>query len=117
MWKFPAADLIEHQPVISNEPVLIITGAYDPITPPSNGALVAANFPNSHLVEFAAQGHDPASSDPDCANPMMTAFLDDPAVPVDATCAADPIEFPTREEIESQLVLPMASPVATPAGS
>ena len=118
MWKFPAADPVENQPVTSNEPLLIITGAFDPITPPENGDIVAANFPNSQVVEFAAQGHDPASSDPDCANPIIAAFLTDPAAPVDAACAADPIAFPTRGEIESQLAMPMASPVATPvAGS
>jgi hypothetical protein len=116
LWKFPAADAIENEPVVSDEPVLVITGAYDPITPPQNGEIIAANFPNSQLVEFAAQGHDPASTDPECGNPIITAFLTDPTARVESACAAEPIEFLSWEEIESQSSTPVATPVAAPAG-
>lgn len=116
IWKLPPADPIEGEAVTSDEPLLILTGTYDPITPAGNGEMVEANFPNSQLVEFAAQGHDPASNDPECANPIMATFLDDPTRQVDATCAADPIEFVSLEEIVSPMATPMASPVAVPAG-
>lgn len=111
MWKLSAADPIENEPVVSDEPLLILTGSLDPITPPENGDVVAANFPNSQLVEFTAQGHDPASNDPECGNPAIAQFLDDPAAPLDATCADDPIDFPTYDEIFEPMATPVASPI------
>lgn len=106
MWDLPAADGIEGEAVVSDAPLLIFTGAFDPITPASNGETVAMNFPNSQWVNFPAQGHDPASFVPDCANPIMLAFLDDPLAPVDASCADVPVTFPPPE--------PNATPVASP---
>ncbi len=110
-WKLKPADTIEAEAVSSDEPLLILTGTFDPITPPENGELVAATFPNGQLVEFAAQGHDPASNDPECANPIITSFLDDPTAQVDAGCAADPVEFVPPDEMLSPLATPVASPV------
>lgn len=111
IWKLAPADEIEAEAVFNDEPLLILTGRYDPITPPSNGEDVAASMPNSQLVEFAAQGHDPASNDPECGNPMITSFLNDPTAKVDGTCAADPIEFYTMEEILQPIATPVASPI------
>lgn len=111
MWKLQPTDPIEDEPVVSDEPLLILTGAFDPITPPKNGEMVLANFPNGQLVEFAAQGHDPASNDPECANPIITTFLDDPSAPVDAACAADPVEFLPPGDLLAPLATPIASPV------
>ena len=110
IWKLKSADPIENEAVVSDEPLLIMTGSLDPITPPGNGDVVAANFPNSQLVEFTAQGHDPASNDPECGNALITQFLDDPTAQIDAACASDPIEFYTYDEIFE----PLATPVATP---
>jgi pimeloyl-ACP methyl ester carboxylesterase len=111
MWKLEPADAVEAEAVASDEPLLILTGAFDPITPPENGELVKASFPNGQLVEFTAQGHDPASTDPECANPIITSFLDNPTVPVEAACAADPIEFLPPGDLLSPLATPVASPV------
>lgn len=111
MWKLQPADPVEDEAVKSDEPLLILTGAFDPITPPKNGEMIVANFPNGQLVEFAAQGHDPASNDPECANPIITSFLDDPSAPVDSACAADPVEFLSPEDLLAPLATPIASPV------
>ncbi|MCO5227908.1 MAG: alpha/beta hydrolase [Thermomicrobiales bacterium] len=105
-WGFPASDPIDNEPVVSDKPLLIFTGTFDPITPASNGPIVAANFPNSQLVEFTNQGHDPASFVPECSGPMMTAFLDDPFAPVDGSCADQPIDF--------SVIAPAATPLASP---
>ena len=56
MWNMPEADPLEAEAVMSDEPMLVFTGTFDPITPASNGEVVAANFPNSQLVNFTAQG-------------------------------------------------------------
>lgn len=114
IWSFPAADELENEPVMSDEPLLIFTGTFDPITPASNGEIVASNFPNSQLVNFAAQGHDPASYVPECSGPMIMSFLDDPSAPVDGSCAGDPVDFPTWDELLSEWATPEASPIATP---
>lgn len=105
-WGFPASDQIDNEPVVSDKPLLIFTGTFDPITPASNGPIVVANFPHSQLVEFTNQGHDPASFVPECSGPMMTAFLDDPLAPVDGSCADQPIDF--------SVMAPVATPVASP---
>ncbi len=115
MWDMPEADPIEAEAVSSDEPMLILTGSFDPITPANNGDVVAANFPNSQLVNFTAQGHDPATYVPDCSGPMMLDFLDDPGTEVDASCADASIPFPTEEELEAIPATPVASPVSLPA--
>ena len=111
IWKLAPADDIENEAVVSDEPLLILTGSLDPITPASNGDAVAANFPNNQLVEFTAQGHDPATNDPECGNAIMTQFLDDPAAAVDAACATDPMEFIHPDEVLEPVASPVASPV------
>lgn len=114
MWDMPEAGQIEAEYVSSDEPLLIFTGTFDPITPSSNGDVVQANFPNSQLVNFAAQGHDPATYVPDCSGPMILGFLDDPTAQVDASCADAPVQFPSQEELESLPATPVASPVSAP---
>lgn len=115
MWSLPAADPIESEAISSNEPLLIFTGTFDPITPASNGDVVAANFPNSQLVNFAAQGHDPASYVPGCSGPMILGFLDDPGAEVDTACADASVVFPSPEDLESIPAAPVASPVSVQA--
>lgn len=111
MWDLPAADPIENEAVASDEPLLIFTGTFDPITPASNGEIVQANFPNSQLVNFAAMGHDPASTVPDCSGPMILAFLDDPTAEVDGSCADAPLVFPTEEELDTVFATPAVEPI------
>ena len=112
MWLFPPADEIEAEAVVSDEPILILTGRFDPITPPSYGELVLGNFPNGQLVMFENQGHDPASAPAACSGPMIMAFLDDPTAEVDGSCAAEPVDF----SIPDPGATPVASPVAEPIG-
>lgn len=115
-WEVEPADPIENEPVVSDEPILIMTGTYDPITPPRYGEEVAANFPNSTLIEFAAQGHDPASVANDCAPAIITGFLNDPAAEIDASCASTPADFSPEWLYGAESdASPAASPEATPA--
>jgi pimeloyl-ACP methyl ester carboxylesterase len=54
--RHPSADY--HTPVQSNAPVLLVTGAQDPVTPPRYAAEVARTLPNSVtvVVPFGAHG-------------------------------------------------------------
>ena len=90
-------------PVASDIPVLILNGALDPATPPSNADLVAASLPQARVVLFPAGGHIQWPTP--CAVSLIAAFLADPAAPVPAECSAAPPVF----------TLPPA-PAATPVG-
>lgn len=68
----------DHAPVESALPVLILTGSYDPVTPPAYARLAARGLPNSFLFEFAHYGHDVLGND-SCANTIAAEFLADPA--------------------------------------
>lgn len=46
------------KPVVSNKPVLLISGSADPITPPSNAAHAAKTLSDSLQIVVQGQGHD-----------------------------------------------------------
>lgn len=106
IWNYPIADAVENDAVVSDNPLLILTGTYDPITPASNGEHILAHFSNGQLIEFTNMGHDPASFVPECSGPIILGFLDDPFATVDGSCAAIPLDFtyPSSE----------ATPASTP---
>lgn len=80
---------VENRAIESDIPTLILTGAFDPITPTHYGEIALETLPNGTLVEFANAGHDPLSTAGPCAVDIATAFLVDPADEVDASCADD----------------------------
>lgn len=79
----------DNEPVVSDLPTLILTGAYDPVTPPAYGRMAAEFLSRSFYVEFPDLGHDAIGNDP-CANAVAAAFLDDPTTKPAPACLADP---------------------------
>ena len=71
-------------PVVADIPVLLLNGGLDPVTPPDNARLVAAELPNSQYVLFPGSGHVQAQSP--CAVAIIAAFAADPTAPVDTSC-------------------------------
>jgi pimeloyl-ACP methyl ester carboxylesterase len=64
-------------------PTLILSGTYDPVTPPSYARLAAATLKNSFVIDFPGFGHDVLGNDL-CAGVVTDIFLDNPATrPVD----------------------------------
>jgi pimeloyl-ACP methyl ester carboxylesterase len=65
------------QPVKSDVPVLILTGQWDPVTPPSNGDRIAKTLSNSlHLVvPSGAHGLDGLEG-MDCIDNLIVAFIE-----------------------------------------
>ncbi len=61
-----------NQPVKSNAPVLIISGALDPVTPPELGAEAAKYLPNSLHVIVHNTGH---SFDSECLDRLRAEFI------------------------------------------
>jgi pimeloyl-ACP methyl ester carboxylesterase len=88
-WPVEAANGSASEPVGSDVPVLLISGAFDPVTPPSAAAAAAASLPNSqhHVVRFG--GHSSGITDP-CAIEVRDAFLVDPNAGAAPACRTDP---------------------------
>jgi pimeloyl-ACP methyl ester carboxylesterase len=63
------------QPVVSEKPVLLFSGAMDPVTPPPYGALVAKTLSNSkHIV---ANGYGHIVSPNACGPRLIASFVDE----------------------------------------
>jgi pimeloyl-ACP methyl ester carboxylesterase len=84
-WGAKVADPSENQPVVSDVPALILSGEYDPVTPPSYGHQVAENLENAQLIEFPGLGHF-VFTEGRCPQDIVGDFLDDPQVLIDNPC-------------------------------
>jgi pimeloyl-ACP methyl ester carboxylesterase len=58
-WPTGPVDRAGHTPVHSVIPTLIVTGQYDPPTPPAYGRLAAATLTRSYFTEFPRLAHAP----------------------------------------------------------
>lgn len=74
------------QSVSSSVPVLLYSGAFDPVTPPSGGDAVAAALGNARHITFANGGHGQLFYSA-CASNIATQFFDSRLVSVNAACA------------------------------
>lgn len=74
-----------HEPVQSDLPVLLMSGARDPVTPPEYAALSAATFSNSLNLVARGQAHSVMSND--CLKKVTTAFIESGSVEnLDTSC-------------------------------
>ena len=77
----------ENAPVSSDIPTLIITGKFDPTTPPKYAQQVEAHLSHSYYFEFPNQGHTPTAADASgCAMRTAVAFLANPQVEPNRSC-------------------------------
>lgn len=90
-WGAYVSDQIENQPIASAIPTLVMSGEYDPVTPPAWGKAVAGNLENAQFIEFPGLGHF-AFADRRCPRDIVAEFLNDPETPPDSTCA-EKIQF------------------------
>ena len=76
------------EPTRSNAPVLIVTGQWDPVTPPLYGDMVAKNLPNSRHIVVPGGGHGFGGLDGlDCLTNLITEFFDKGSVKgLDTAC-------------------------------
>jgi pimeloyl-ACP methyl ester carboxylesterase len=75
-----------HKPVRANVPVLVLSGALDPMTPARYGAEVAKSLPNSRHIVMEGIAHNPF---PDCAVNMMTRLIAEASLAnLDTSCLA-----------------------------
>ena len=86
-WGAIGPRLGENEATFSDIPTLIITGRYDPATPPLFGRQIAGHLSRSYYFEFPNQGHTPTAADASgCAMDTVVAFLDRPDVEPDRGC-------------------------------
>jgi pimeloyl-ACP methyl ester carboxylesterase len=84
-WQAGAADPMEDEPVVSDIPTLVLSGRFDPITPPAYGRAAAETLSNSFFFEFPTLSHGAMRSNA-CALDIGLQFLDDPATEPDSSC-------------------------------
>lgn len=77
-------DISVHQPVVSDIPVLALSGAFDPITPPAFADAAIAKMSHAYHYTFPAEGHGVIFNA--CALSMITNFVADPQQQPKASC-------------------------------
>jgi pimeloyl-ACP methyl ester carboxylesterase len=89
-WGSTGPELGENDAVVSDIPSLVISGRFDPTTPPIYGRQLAEHLPNGYYFEFNNQGHVPSVADSSgCAMDTVLAFLQNPFVEPSRSCLND----------------------------
>jgi pimeloyl-ACP methyl ester carboxylesterase len=100
-WRIRLLDKALLEPVESDVPTLLLSGRFDPITPPAHADRVAAKLTRAFRYTFPGGTHGQAFTVP-CANGIIAAFLDAPANAPDGTCAKEsPPVFVTPDQLLS----------------
>ncbi|WP_035652387.1 alpha/beta fold hydrolase [Flavobacterium sp. ASV13] len=85
-WNFGSGSLKKTINDLSNlskitSPVLVFSGEFDPITPPSNGKMTVDKFKNAYLVNAPISGH--ASSFSRLGSEIISEFIQNPSLKPD----------------------------------
>lgn len=78
--------IVDAQPTV-DVPVLVLSGEFDPITPPSGGDVIAASLPNATHLVFPNGAHGQLGNQ--CAISIMNEFVNNPMETPDSRCIAD----------------------------
>lgn len=89
LWNVPQSGAHENDPISSDIPTLVMSGEYDPVTPPAWGALAAETLTNSSTFIYPGVGHGASVSGETCPLKMALAFFDDPFNTPDSSCIAE----------------------------
>ncbi len=87
-WDVGQADPFELLPLEAGVPALVLSGRFDPITPPVWGQRVADQLPNATFALLPSVAHAAVLEDA-CADQLLADFLDDPAGELDVGCVAE----------------------------
>ena len=89
IWSVDRPELRLNELPVSDVPALLLSGQFDPVTPPEYGEIALKSFSQGlHLIDPVA-GHGIAFDD-DCTKTIFGDFLDDPLGNLDAECLSDP---------------------------
>ncbi len=84
-WGVQPVPSVQKQAVTSAIPTLILSGQYDPVTPPAYGKLAARTLSKSYFFLFPGAGHILQHSSA-CADSIILAFQESPTKRPDASC-------------------------------
>ena len=99
-WGVPAAAGVENQAVSSDVPTLVLSGEFDPVTPPSYGEEAAQTLSKSFNFVVPRAGHGSSVTE-DCPRSLVQAFLADPAKKPDGTCLSEMAQIPFEEPLSA----------------
>ncbi len=103
VWGAGAGEAGFHNPVRSDAPTLILSGAYDPITPPAWADQAARTLPHSYVIRFPGIGHGVIASHR-CAEQLAARFLEDPTKSPYHDCLIGVAAGPWRQPDDRQSV-------------
>jgi pimeloyl-ACP methyl ester carboxylesterase len=87
-WGVAPAPASEDQAVKSDVPTLVLSGQFDPVTPPAWGKLAASTLSKGYFIEIPAAGHGSSLSEA-CPRRLALSFFDNPAAAPDASCTQE----------------------------
>lgn len=87
-WNVPASPASENEPVKAGVNTLVISGEFDPITPPAYGAQVVAQLRAGRAYELSGEAH--GGSLDTCGSQLVTSFLNAPGARPSDGCVNAP---------------------------
>lgn len=87
-WNVPKVPAQYHRSVRTPIPALLLSGSYDPVTPPSWANKAKGYLENAYSFEFSGIGHGTIGSDM-CAQKVMKQFLHDDADLQKVSCTGE----------------------------
>lgn len=91
LWDSVAVDSSFKEAVVSDIPTLLLSGEYDPVTPPKNADKVMQTLSNSQHLVAKGQGHIVGTRG--CMPKIVTAFIKDPETELKTECMNDFRDF------------------------
>jgi len=88
-WPVPRSPASEAAPVTSEIPALLISGAFDPLTPPAWAESAVKRLAHGTSFVFPGQGHGVLNRGQPCARRIADRFLADPSQRPDHDCFAN----------------------------
>jgi pimeloyl-ACP methyl ester carboxylesterase len=81
--------VVEQSPVVSDLPILILNGEFDPVTPLEYGHSVAEGFSQSYVFDFPGLGHWVNGTGDPCQRAIINSFLNNPMQQPDPICLTE----------------------------
>jgi pimeloyl-ACP methyl ester carboxylesterase len=89
-WNVEQLGDFADEPITTDIPVLVTSGQFDPITPPSYADPTIINMSNAYSYTFPRVGHGAVVGGGDCALNIMNDFLANPSEVPDTSCIDTP---------------------------
>jgi pimeloyl-ACP methyl ester carboxylesterase len=107
-WRTDALGDAVDAPVVSDVPALVLSGAFDPITPPHFATTAAETLRQSYVFTFPNGGHGALASGA-CQDQIIADFLDDPGVAPDGECveALTPMFYTPQNTLDLPMIMPL----------